>query len=181
MYQVCRTLVSPTCDIQLNSIWTGGANGTVTLPRIEMVNVLREGLAASASTQPADFFTPHLSKRLVSYEEDSSGVTLQFQDGSSARADVLIGADGIGSPTRRTMYDNLAEGVKTADPQKAEFYLNHKLPIWAGIYVFRFLVDSAKIKAVDPNHLTLNAAIAVCICDIFSSSAFSSLTVLIVR
>ena len=178
MYQVCRTLVSPTCDIQLNTVWTGGVNGTVTLPRIEMVNALRESLAASAGSQPADFFTPHLSKRLVSYEEDSTGVTLKFQDGSSARADVLIGADGIGSPTRRTMYDNLAEGVKTADPQKAEFYLNHKLPIWAGIYVFRFLVDSAKIKAVDPNHLTLNAAIAVCIYDLSSSSAFSSLTIL---
>ncbi len=35
------------------------------------------------------------------FEQDAHGVTIQFSDGSSAEADVLVGADGIGSPVRR--------------------------------------------------------------------------------
>jgi 2-polyprenyl-6-methoxyphenol hydroxylase-like FAD-dependent oxidoreductase len=35
------------------------------------------------------------------FEHDPDGVTIQFSDGSSAAADVLVGADGIGSPVRR--------------------------------------------------------------------------------
>jgi 2-polyprenyl-6-methoxyphenol hydroxylase-like FAD-dependent oxidoreductase len=34
------------------------------------------------------------------FEQDAGGVTVQFSDGSSADADVLVGADGIGSPVR---------------------------------------------------------------------------------
>nr|AEE65479.1 oxidoreductase [uncultured bacterium BAC AB649/1850] len=40
-------------------------------------------------------------KRLVGVEESSSGVTAVFADGTSATADVLIGADGIRSTVRR--------------------------------------------------------------------------------
>lgn len=39
-------------------------------------------------------------RRLVSAEETADGVTAHFADGSSARADVLIGADGIRSTVR---------------------------------------------------------------------------------
>ena len=35
------------------------------------------------------------------FEQRPGGVTVQFGDGSSADADVLVGADGIGSPVRR--------------------------------------------------------------------------------
>jgi 2-polyprenyl-6-methoxyphenol hydroxylase-like FAD-dependent oxidoreductase len=35
------------------------------------------------------------------FEQDSGGVTVCFNDGRSARADILVGADGIGSPIRR--------------------------------------------------------------------------------
>ena len=35
------------------------------------------------------------------FEQDAGGVTVRFSDGSSADADVLVGADGIGSPVRR--------------------------------------------------------------------------------
>jgi FAD-dependent urate hydroxylase len=40
-------------------------------------------------------------KRIVSAEETADGVTAHFEDGSSATADVLIGADGIRSTVRK--------------------------------------------------------------------------------
>lgn len=39
----------------------------------------------------------HLSKRVKRAEVDNNGVTLLFEDGSSAQGDILIGADGIRS------------------------------------------------------------------------------------
>ncbi|GAB0107172.1 FAD-dependent monooxygenase [Nocardia sp. JMUB6875] len=48
-------------------------------------------------------------KRLVEVEEHAGGVTAIFADGSSATADVLIGADGIRS-TVRTLVDPKAPG-----------------------------------------------------------------------
>ena len=42
----------------------------------------------------------HLNARATGYEEDASGVTLKLADGSTARGDVLIGADGIKSAIR---------------------------------------------------------------------------------
>jgi 2-polyprenyl-6-methoxyphenol hydroxylase-like FAD-dependent oxidoreductase len=35
------------------------------------------------------------------FEQEPGGVTVQFSDGPSAAADVLVGADGVGSPVRR--------------------------------------------------------------------------------
>ncbi|PXY19133.1 FAD-dependent monooxygenase [Prauserella muralis] len=49
------------------------------------------------------------NKRLVTAEEDATGVTARFTDGSTVTADVLIGADGIHS-TVRTLVDPDAPG-----------------------------------------------------------------------
>jgi salicylate hydroxylase len=43
----------------------------------------------------------HLDKRAVGFEEDANGVTLHFADGTSARGDLLIGADGLKSVVRK--------------------------------------------------------------------------------
>jgi salicylate hydroxylase len=42
-----------------------------------------------------------LGKRVVGFTEDADGVTLQLADGTDARGDVLIGADGLKSAVRR--------------------------------------------------------------------------------
>ncbi|MCP3783192.1 FAD-dependent monooxygenase [Micromonospora sp. A3M-1-15] len=52
-------------------------------------------------------------RRLVGAEEDHDGVTAVFADGSTAHADVLIGADGIRS-TVRTLIDPTAPGPEYA-------------------------------------------------------------------
>src|SRR3569833_353922 len=37
----------------------------------------------------------HLGARFTSFEQDADGVTAHFEDGSSVRGDVLVGADGL--------------------------------------------------------------------------------------
>ncbi len=41
-----------------------------------------------------------LNAKLVDYTEDANGVSLRFEDGGTARGDVLVGADGIKSMVR---------------------------------------------------------------------------------
>lgn len=57
--------------------------------------------------------TIHTSQRLLSYEETGTDeqhpVTLSFEDGSKAQADLLFGADGIRSVVRRGMFGPLHE------------------------------------------------------------------------
>jgi 2-polyprenyl-6-methoxyphenol hydroxylase-like FAD-dependent oxidoreductase len=45
----------------------------------------------------------HHGRELDGYEPDPDGVTLRFTDGSTERADVLVGADGVNSAVRRTL------------------------------------------------------------------------------
>jgi salicylate hydroxylase len=55
----------------------------------------------------ADAFGPEeikLGRRLVDVEQDESGVTARFQDGTSERGDLLIGADGIHSQVRTRLF-----------------------------------------------------------------------------
>ncbi|MBX3567439.1 MAG: FAD-dependent monooxygenase [Rhizobiaceae bacterium] len=47
--------------------------------------------------------TLHFDKRLEGVSEDESGVALSFADGSAARADIVVGADGINSRVRETL------------------------------------------------------------------------------
>jgi len=44
-----------------------------------------------------------LGKRVTGFSEDASGVTLEFADGTTARGDLLIGADGLKSAVRRAI------------------------------------------------------------------------------
>jgi salicylate hydroxylase len=45
----------------------------------------------------------HLNKRATGYEEDAKGVTVRFADGTLARGDLLVGADGLKSVVRTQM------------------------------------------------------------------------------
>ena len=72
--------------------------------RFDLCRVLRE-CAVAAGVQI------HSGKRLVDAEESADGVTARFADGSTATADVLIGADGIRSRVR-TLIDPNAPGPR---------------------------------------------------------------------
>ncbi|MBM4299385.1 MAG: monooxygenase, partial [Deltaproteobacteria bacterium] len=59
---------------------------------------LHDLLAAKA--RDFDKHVVRLNHRVVNFEETAAGVKLNFADGSSARGDLLIGADGVKSAVR---------------------------------------------------------------------------------
>ncbi|NUW41220.1 FAD-dependent monooxygenase [Nonomuraea rhodomycinica] len=79
-----------------------GLPASVAMPRAELFRALADH--ALAGGVPIEY-----GKRLVGAEETPDGVTATFSDGTTATADVLIGADGIRS-TVRTLIDSDAPG-----------------------------------------------------------------------
>lgn len=67
---------------------------------------LHDLLAARARAFKPDVV--HLNHRAVGFEEDDDGVRLDFADGSSARGDLLIGADGLKSVVRTQIAGEIA-------------------------------------------------------------------------
>jgi salicylate hydroxylase len=84
-------------------------------------------LSALADAFPAD--AVKFSKRLRSLSQDGSGVTLQFEDGTSARHDVVIGADGIHSRVRANLF-------------------GEENPRFTGVVSFRSVVPTQRVKHV---------------------------------
>jgi salicylate hydroxylase len=70
----------------------------------------------------------HAQSEFVSLQQDATGVTVQFANGVSARADVLVGADGNASAVRSFLF-----------PEEA--------PKFAGQIAFRSLIPYALVPA----------------------------------
>jgi 2-polyprenyl-6-methoxyphenol hydroxylase-like FAD-dependent oxidoreductase len=49
----------------------------------------------------------HFSKKIVSFEQDGEGVTITLGDNTTARGDILVGADGAHSAVRNHLYKSL--------------------------------------------------------------------------
>jgi 2-polyprenyl-6-methoxyphenol hydroxylase-like FAD-dependent oxidoreductase len=69
----------------------------------------------------------HLDKSLTGIAQDEDRVTITFADGSTATADLLIGADGFRSTVRAALLPNV-------------------VPIYAGYVAWRGLVDEADLS-----------------------------------
>ncbi|HET9082047.1 MAG TPA: FAD-dependent monooxygenase [Trebonia sp.] len=72
--------------------------------------------------------TASLSKRCVSVESGESSAVARFADGTEAEADVIIGADGIHSPTRTALFGPDA-------------------PRFTGKICYRSVISTAKVRA----------------------------------
>lgn len=94
----------------------------------------------------------HTSARLVSYMRSSdvetgSPITLHFADGTTATADVLIGADGIRSAVRSTMFEGSSTGPR---------------PKWTGTIVYRSLIQREALDAIWTNHRATRSLTIYC-------------------
>ncbi|WP_215545180.1 FAD-dependent monooxygenase [Amycolatopsis sp. CA-230715] len=69
----------------------------------------------------------HLGRELVDFAEDADGVSLRFADGTTATADVLVGADGVHSRIRRAV----------AGPD---------VPVFSGTSAFRGVLESSRLS-----------------------------------
>jgi 2-polyprenyl-6-methoxyphenol hydroxylase-like FAD-dependent oxidoreductase len=76
-------------------------------------------------------------KRLAGAEQDDAGVTARFADGTSARGDILIGADGVHS-TVRTLIDPNAPGPDYTGILGFDIVVDRPVPSAAGIQHFAF-------------------------------------------
>lgn len=132
-------------------------DGSITLHRKDMLKVLTDNLP------PASQLTPHFSKRLISYEQHPDAVTLHFEDGTTAQADLLVGADGIRSGTRSAMYKGLAKDMEASDPKKAEALLMLARASWTGTYAYRSLVETNTLLTRYPNHQAAFTPMIVCL------------------
>ncbi|UQT58332.1 FAD-dependent monooxygenase [Streptomyces durmitorensis] len=100
--ETVRTIGTPVTALALRS-WTGRHLAQLAPPadlpatRFVWRTELHEAIEAEASSRGIPV---HKGKRLLDATDTGTGVTARFSDGSQARADVLIGADGLRSTVR---------------------------------------------------------------------------------
>jgi len=100
----------------------------------------------------------HFHKRLVSYKAGPGGViVLHFADGSTAECDILIGADGIKSVVRQTLFTELASSGKVSH-EEAET----PNPVWSGTVAYRGLIPKDVLERRFPGHRALKDDIMYC-------------------
>ncbi|KAH8084326.1 hypothetical protein BXZ70DRAFT_1046108 [Cristinia sonorae] len=119
---------------------------------------LLELLAKRASRSPHN--ATHYSKKLISYVEPSSPeepIVLTFTDGTRATCDILVGADGVKSAVRASMYAQMADKleIEGAAYEELKTIRGHVDPVWAGLTLYRYLMPSADLKGIDPKHPSL--------------------------
>lgn len=137
--------------------------GVATMHRADMMGVLYNSLPPSCEL--------HTSKRLARYTElppapgaAAGTVRLHFTDGSTADADVLVGADGIKSATRGAMYD-LAHGRDCDCAPDCDRMgcprCRAATPHWSGTVTYRYLIPTERLREKNPEHQALTRTMSV--------------------
>ncbi|KIJ63562.1 hypothetical protein HYDPIDRAFT_29357 [Hydnomerulius pinastri MD-312] len=137
-------------------------HGPSHMHRQHMIDILQKHLPASCKV--------HFSKKLVSYTAPVSGVhtsvpiTLHFADGSTATTDLFVGADGIRSAVRRTMFESAADELTAEGRPDGEIakMRKHMDAMWTGMLVWRALVPAENLRKLKPDHLSLTEMIICC-------------------
>jgi len=113
---------------------------SIFIHRSALITTLQAGLP------PPPLCTVHTSSRLISYSystpgDTNSSVILHFADGSIREADVVVGADGVRSAVRGSMFP----GGKYVDERGREHIIE---PKWTGVVAYRSLVTRKSLEAI---------------------------------
>lgn len=84
----------------------------------------------------------HLGKRLESIEQSEDGVKLHFDDGTTTQADCVVGADGVHSATRKTVF-----------PDNWQDYE----PVFTGVVGYRGLLPMDEARKAMGDELAMNS------------------------
>ncbi|MFG2058875.1 FAD-dependent oxidoreductase [Micromonospora sp. NPDC048930] len=106
------------------------------VPPLQVVHRHELHRALHDRAQAAGVVIEH-GRRLVDVRETEAGITARFADGSTATADVLIGADGIRS-TVRTLIDPDAVGPRFTGLLGFEAVARHEVDVEPGTMTFAF-------------------------------------------
>jgi hypothetical protein len=131
--------------------------------RAEFHEVLLNRLSSRCHTSP--------SKRLESYsQQPGAPIVLKFQDGSTATCDILIGADGLKSAVRKTMFQEAATRAESQcrNSDAAELRSLSE-PRFLGVLAHRMLIPAARLSNISPHHRALSSAVQVR-CSLFGVS-----------
>ena len=119
-----------------------------------------------------------LGKRVLAYNQTNDDIILRFQDGTTARCDVLLGCDGIRSVVRAVMYSQLAEAAQLAGrPEEAAELRSHKAAVFSGEEMYRCLIRKDQLPPDElKNHPAINSSVLIVVSIDFSLDATLSLT-----
>ena len=123
--------------------------------RRHMVAILERHLPASCTLHP--------KKRLVNYiepEQDThwtSPIRLEFEDGTTATTDVLVGADGVRSAVRKTMFEAASKDASVDKPDLKQCID----AAFTGMSVYRSLVSTEMLRKENPENMSLKEVTVV--------------------
>ena len=95
----------------------------------------------------------------------SGHIHLQFQDGTAASCDLLVGADGVKSAVRACMLRQHAAQLRAGEQkgpashdanEEAEEAMRAVLPLWSGMMSYRTTISSKALKQRWPGHRVLS-------------------------
>jgi salicylate hydroxylase len=125
------------------------------LHRADFHDVLLSRLPSRCRTFP--------SKRLESYtQRPGAPIQLRFHDGSTATCDVLVGADGVKSVVRKTMFQDaaLSAELQNRNADAAELRSLSDLR-FSGALSYRTLIPAAKLSNISPQHRVFSSPVQV--------------------
>lgn len=112
----------------------------ITYHRVQFQQILLDRLPITCQV--------HYSKRLTSYVQASSGeITINFLDGSTATCDVLLGADGLKSATRASLFKDLAQKARESSrSDEADSLISCIEPTFSGLVAYRSLIPRERLQ-----------------------------------
>lgn len=123
--------------------------------RAEFHEVLLNRLSPCCRTFP--------SKRLESYtQRPCAPIQLRFHDGSTATCDILVGADGVKSAVRKTMFYEAALGAESQHRNADAAELRNLCELrFSGVFAYRTLIPASRLSSVNPQHRVFSSPMQV--------------------